>query len=97
MSTSVPGATSPAWPGPAISDDEGRFTLRGLGRGLMCRLFIDDPRFALQLADDPDRRRRRRPGDPLVPFIGTDQGRARTGPEADHDRRRNRPGRSPGA
>jgi protocatechuate 3,4-dioxygenase beta subunit len=35
-----------AWPGPAISDDEGRFALRGLGRGLTCGLVGDDPRFA---------------------------------------------------
>ncbi len=35
-----------AWPGPAISDDEGRFALRGLGRGLACTLVSDDPRFA---------------------------------------------------
>ena len=39
----------PAWPGPAISDDQGRFTLRGLSRDLLCRLLIDDPRFAIPL------------------------------------------------
>jgi beta-lactamase regulating signal transducer with metallopeptidase domain/protocatechuate 3,4-dioxygenase beta subunit len=37
----------PAWPGPAISDAEGRFTLRGLGRGLSSSVGVDDPRFAL--------------------------------------------------
>jgi beta-lactamase regulating signal transducer with metallopeptidase domain/protocatechuate 3,4-dioxygenase beta subunit len=36
-----------AWPCPAVSDHEGRFTLRGLSRDLLCRLFIDDPRFAI--------------------------------------------------
>ncbi len=39
----------PAWPGPAISDDQGRFTLRGLSRDLLCRLLIEDPRFAIPL------------------------------------------------
>ena len=39
----------PAWPGPAVSDDQGRFTLRGLSRDLLCRLFIEDPRFAIPL------------------------------------------------
>src|SRR5262249_20015530 len=38
---------SPAWPGPAISDDQGRFTLRGLGRGLLGHLISDHPRLAL--------------------------------------------------
>jgi beta-lactamase regulating signal transducer with metallopeptidase domain len=37
----------PAWPGPAISDQQGRFTLRGLSRDLVCRLLVEDPRFAL--------------------------------------------------
>jgi beta-lactamase regulating signal transducer with metallopeptidase domain len=36
-----------AWPGPAISDREGRFTLRGLSRELLCRLLVEDPRFAV--------------------------------------------------
>ncbi len=40
----------PAWPGPAISDDQGRFTVRGLSRGLLCRLLIEDPRFAIPLS-----------------------------------------------
>jgi RNA polymerase sigma factor (sigma-70 family) len=38
----------PAWPKPAISDAEGRFTIRGAGRNLRVILFIDDPRFARQ-------------------------------------------------
>jgi beta-lactamase regulating signal transducer with metallopeptidase domain/protocatechuate 3,4-dioxygenase beta subunit len=36
-----------AWPGPAISDAEGRFALRGLGRGLASSLGIDHPQYAL--------------------------------------------------
>ena len=39
-------ATLPAWPRPATSDAEGRFAIRGVGRGLRARLAIDDPRFA---------------------------------------------------
>ncbi len=38
----------PAWPRPATSDAEGRFTVRGAGRGLRVVLMIDDPRFARQ-------------------------------------------------
>jgi hypothetical protein len=37
----------PSWPGPAISDDDGRFTLRGMGPDLQCVVFVDDPRYAL--------------------------------------------------
>jgi beta-lactamase regulating signal transducer with metallopeptidase domain/protocatechuate 3,4-dioxygenase beta subunit len=49
------------WPGPAVSDDQGRFALRGLSRDLLWRIFIDDPRFAaqrttLQMAQDLDAR-----------------------------------------
>jgi RNA polymerase sigma factor (sigma-70 family) len=36
----------PAWPRPATSDADGRFTIRGAGRGLRIGLLIDDPRFA---------------------------------------------------
>ncbi|MFI5459789.1 MAG: sigma-70 family RNA polymerase sigma factor [Isosphaerales bacterium] len=36
----------PAWPEPATSDADGRFTLRGLGRELLVALTVDDPRFA---------------------------------------------------
>jgi beta-lactamase regulating signal transducer with metallopeptidase domain len=39
----------PAWPGPAVSDDQGRFALRGLSRDLLCRLIIEDARFAIPL------------------------------------------------
>ena len=39
----------PAWPKPATSDADGRFTLHGLGRGLWVKLVVDDPRFASQM------------------------------------------------
>ncbi len=38
----------PAWPRPVITDAEGRFTLRGVGRDLTATLTVHDPRFALQ-------------------------------------------------
>jgi RNA polymerase sigma factor (sigma-70 family) len=42
------GNDLPAWPKPAISDAEGRFTVRGAGRELRIDLIINDPRFARQ-------------------------------------------------
>jgi hypothetical protein len=36
------------WPKPVMSDSEGRFTLRGVGRGLQATLTAHHPRFALQ-------------------------------------------------
>jgi RNA polymerase sigma factor (sigma-70 family) len=36
----------PAWPRPATSDREGRFTLHGIGREIRAVLVVDDPRFA---------------------------------------------------
>jgi len=36
----------PAWPEPATTDADGRFTMRGLGRELLVTLTVDDPRFA---------------------------------------------------
>ncbi len=38
----------PAWPKPATSDAEGRYTIRGAGRDLRIDLIINDPRFAQQ-------------------------------------------------
>src|SRR5262249_31938006 len=35
----------PGWPGTAISDAQGRFTLRGLARGLQFAIRADDSRF----------------------------------------------------
>ena len=37
-----------AWPQPAISDADGRFTIRGVGRDLRVLLIAEDPRFARQ-------------------------------------------------
>ena len=70
----------PAWPGPSISDEQGRFTLRGLSRDLLCPLLVEDPRFALpytmiQTAENIDPRdpsratpRSRYPGPIRSPF-----------------------------
>jgi RNA polymerase sigma factor (sigma-70 family) len=41
----------PAWPKPATTDAEGRFTLHGVGRGLQVSLAVIDPRFAMQMID----------------------------------------------
>ena len=38
----------PAWPRPAVTDAEGRFTLRGVGQNLRVYLAARHPRFALQ-------------------------------------------------
>jgi hypothetical protein len=38
----------PAWPKPATSDREGRFTVHGVGRDIRAVLVVDDPRFAAQ-------------------------------------------------
>ena len=38
----------PAWPMPAVSNAEGRFTIHGAGQDLRVILAIDDPRFARQ-------------------------------------------------
>ena len=53
----VHGNDLPAWPRPATTDAEGRFTLRGIGRGLRAELGIHDPRFAradVQVDTDAD-------------------------------------------
>jgi hypothetical protein len=41
----------PAWPKPATTDADGRFTLHGVGRGFQATLSIIDSRFALQMFD----------------------------------------------
>ena len=41
----------PAWPRPATTDGEGRFTIHGVGRRLKAGLSIIDPRFALDNID----------------------------------------------
>ncbi len=41
----------PAWPKPATTDAEGRFTLHGLGRRLHVSLAVTDPRFAMQMIE----------------------------------------------
>jgi RNA polymerase sigma factor (sigma-70 family) len=38
----------PAWPAPALTDAEGRFTVHGAGQNLRVILRVDDPRFASQ-------------------------------------------------
>ncbi len=40
--------TPPAWPASAVSDAEGRFTIRGVGRDLRALLMADDPEYARQ-------------------------------------------------
>jgi len=37
-----------AWPRSVTSDDDGRFSVRGVGRNLQAHLTVDDPRFARQ-------------------------------------------------
>ena len=45
----------PAWPKPATTDADGRFSVHGIGRGLQTTLCVIDPRFALQMIDvEPD-------------------------------------------
>ena len=41
----------PAWPKPATSDVDGRFTIRGVGRRRKAALSVIDPRFAVQNID----------------------------------------------
>ena len=41
----------PAWPKPAITDADGRFTIRGVGRRLQAGLSVIDRRFPLQNID----------------------------------------------
>ena len=54
----------PAWPRPATTDADGRFTVRGVGRSLRVVLMIDDPRFARQRIEvDTDSTSRLEAGD----------------------------------
>ena len=41
----------PAWPKPATTDADGRFSVHGVGRGLQATLSIIDSRFALQMIE----------------------------------------------
>ena len=43
----------PGWPKPATTDSDGRFTIRGLGRGCEIQLGITDQRFARQMIEIP--------------------------------------------
>ena len=84
----------PAWPGPAISDDEGRFTLRGLGRRPISapRSTTRDspPPASILTADDADAR----------PLDARIRERSRSSPARTRSRSRSpcsRPGRSSAA
>src|SRR5205807_1367655 len=41
----------PGWPASATTDDQGRFVLRGIGRGQPVGLLVRDERYALQVLD----------------------------------------------
>jgi RNA polymerase sigma factor (sigma-70 family) len=43
------GQESPAWPKAALTDKDGRFEVRGLGRGMTAALGVGDDRFATQV------------------------------------------------
>jgi RNA polymerase sigma factor (sigma-70 family) len=52
----------PGWPETAVSDADGRFTVRGVGRGFRAFLTVVDPRFATQAVDtDTDENSQRKP------------------------------------
>ncbi len=72
----------PAWPRPAPTDAEGRFTVRGAGQGLRVILVIDDPRFARQLIKvDTDNTPNSKP---LIAGRGTGQDHRRARPGSRH-------------
>jgi beta-lactamase regulating signal transducer with metallopeptidase domain/protocatechuate 3,4-dioxygenase beta subunit len=45
---STPNGLENLWPGPCVTDAEGRFQLAGIGRAVVASLAINDPRFARQ-------------------------------------------------
>ena len=48
---------APAWPGPATTDEQGRFTLRGLGRSSTITIEASSDRFAATDVENQPRRR----------------------------------------
>ncbi len=65
------------WPGPAVSDDDGRFTLRGVGPEVQLLLTTEDPRYSLPLTDVSTCTTEDRPIRPPFPVV-----RAEPGPNA---------------
>jgi RNA polymerase sigma factor (sigma-70 family) len=49
----APPEKLPFWPEPVVTDAEGHFRLRGLGRGQGVALLVQDDRFGLQVLDFP--------------------------------------------
>jgi RNA polymerase sigma factor (sigma-70 family) len=44
----MPGTVPPAWPQPAVTGEDGRFTIHGIGQGLRALLIAEAPRSARQ-------------------------------------------------
>ncbi len=86
------GATTvndfPAWPRPAITDSDGRFTVHGVGRGQHAALAAHHPQFALEViqveADDASRTRAVRAALPPAQVIKVRVTYADTGRPAPH-------------
>src|SRR5262249_48976380 len=49
----APPEKLPFWPEPVVTDAEGHFRLKGLGRGQGVALLVQDDRFGLQVLDFP--------------------------------------------